>query len=102
MPQLTCGMLYVGQDRGNGVPAGIVWKKATLPDGKVLHLSAKARVEERPYGMHTSATCLMPSSMSWRRTRPLTRTIGPGLAPYPLHPPSRAQIQVAWASEPDG
>jgi hypothetical protein len=39
---------YVGQDHGNGVPAGIVWKKATLPDGRVLHLSAKARVEERP------------------------------------------------------
>src|SRR3954453_21773468 len=55
-----------------------------------------------PYGIHKSATRLMPSSMSWRRTRPLTRTIGPGLAPYPLHPPSRAQIQVVWASEPDG
>src|SRR5690349_10503218 len=31
-----------------------------------------------------------------------TSTIGPGLPPYPVHPPSRVQIQAAWASDPDG
>jgi hypothetical protein len=39
---------YVGQDRGSGAPAGIVWKEATLPDGRRLHLSAKTSVEKRP------------------------------------------------------
>ena len=33
------------------------------------------------YAMHTGAHRLMPSSMVWSRTRPLTRTIGPGLPP---------------------
>lgn len=38
---------YVGQSRGDGAPAGIVWKEATLPDGRKLHFSARTS-EQRP------------------------------------------------------